>query len=328
MSNNSTDDYDYDEMPYLCDDMDFSTVNAAFFIVIFIISVTGNSLLLVVLVCYENLKNATNLFVLNLACSDLVFTVTLPFWAVGHLHHWVFGDLACKLLTAAYFVGLYSSVILLTAITVDRFITVVLNKWPRKPVRERCAVGVCAAAWIISFAASLSDAINVKEFANGEELSCESDDLELNLNYYLQVSLLFLLPLAIIIFCYSAILITVLQFSNRKRRRTVVVVLCIVAAFFVCWGPHHVLLFVETLYEPEGCDAEKSWDIAYHTCRILAYSHCCMNPLLYMLSQNLRRHLLKFLHCDNGMSRSMERVTSHSGIRPRTSEVMVDLQSK
>ncbi|CAK6957722.1 chemokine XC receptor 1-like [Scomber scombrus] len=327
MANNSTDDSG--EVEYLCDLMDFSTVNAAFFIVIFIISVTGNSLLLVVLVCYENLKNATNLFVLNLACSDLLFTFTLPFWAVDHLHHWVFGDLACKFLTAAYYVGLYSSTILLTAITVDRFITVVLNKWPRKPVRERCAVGVCAAAWIISVAASLSDAIKVKESKiDDEELICESDDLDVNLSYYLQVSLLFFLPLAIIIFCYSAILKTVLQFSNRKRLRTVVVVLCIVAAFFICWGPHHVLLFVETLYEPERCDAKESWNIAYNICRLLAYSHCCMNPLLYMLSQNLRRHLLNFLHCDNVMSRNMERVTSNSGIRPRTSVVMMDLQSK
>ncbi|CAK6957721.1 chemokine XC receptor 1-like [Scomber scombrus] len=163
MANNSTDDSG--EVEYLCDLMDFSTVNAAFFIVIFIISVTGNSLLLVVLVCHGNLKNATNLFVLNLACSDLLFAVTLPFWAVDHLHHWVFGDLACKFLTSAYYVGLYSSTILLTAITVDRFITVVLNKWPSKPVRERCAVGVCAAAWIISVTASLSDAIKVKESA-------------------------------------------------------------------------------------------------------------------------------------------------------------------
>ncbi|XP_053186728.1 chemokine XC receptor 1-like [Scomber japonicus] len=322
MTNNSTDG----DVEYLCDFMDFSTVNAAFFIVIFIISITGNSLLLVFLVYQGNLKNATNLFVLNLACSDLVFTVTLPFWAVEHLHHWVFSDLGCKLLTAAYFVGLYSSIILLTAITVDRFITVVLNKWPSKPVRERCAVGVCAAAWIISFAASLSDAINVKESANGEELSCESDDLELKLTYYLQVSLLFFLPLTIIIFCYSAILKTVLQFSNRKRYRTVVGVLCIVAAFFVCWGPHHVLLFVETLYVPKGCDAKESWYIAYNICRILAYSHCCMNPLLYMLSQNLRGHLLNFLYHDNIKGRNMDRAAPKHKAQYATE--MLELQCK
>ncbi|CAK6969129.1 chemokine XC receptor 1-like [Scomber scombrus] len=171
MTNNSTTlyeyYYDFDDVEHSCDDpMDFSTISAAFFIVIFIISITGNSLLLFVLVRRGNLKNATNLFILNLTCSNLVFAVNLPFWAVELLHHWVFGDLGCKLLSAADFVGFYSSVILLTAVTVDHFITVVLNKWPSKLVRVRCAAGFCATAWIISIVASLHIAIKMKETTN------------------------------------------------------------------------------------------------------------------------------------------------------------------
>lgn len=277
---------------YICNEtFDFETISGAFFILIFIFSVTGNVLLLCVLIIYENLKNVTNLFVLNLACSDLVFTFTLPFWAVYHLHHWVFGDFACKFMTAAYIVGLYSSVILLTAMTVDRFVTVVLHNWPNKPVRrQRCAMAACAAAWTISIAASVSDAIQMKVEIQWNDLySCEgpSDGPNVYLGYYLQVSLLFFLPFAIIVFCYCAILKTVLQASNRKRHRTVVVVLCIVTAFFLCWGPYNILLLIQSLHEPEGCDEQKHWDIACSICHILAFSHCCMNPLLYMLSQKL-----------------------------------------
>ncbi|NAV92164.1 hypothetical protein FGF77_24465, partial [Salmonella sp. gx-f7] len=72
----------------------FDTISGAFFVLIFILSITGNCLLLCVLAMYENLKTVTDLFVLNLACSDLIFTVTLPFWAVHLLHHWVFGEVA------------------------------------------------------------------------------------------------------------------------------------------------------------------------------------------------------------------------------------------
>lgn len=151
------------DVVYHCDEMfDFETISGAFFILIFVFSITGNILLMCVLLVYVNLKNVTNLFILNLVCSDLVFTVTLPFWAVYHLHHWVFGDFACKFITALYIAGLYSSIILLTAMTVDRFITVVLH-WPSNPVRrQRCAQASCAAAWVISAAASVNDALKVK----------------------------------------------------------------------------------------------------------------------------------------------------------------------
>ncbi|XP_049889116.1 chemokine XC receptor 1-like [Epinephelus moara] len=309
-----------DGVVYLCEDLfNFDTISGAFFVLIFILSVTGNCLLLCVLAMYENLKTVTNLFVLNLACSDLIFTVTLPFWAVHLLHHWIFGEVACKILTAFYIIGLYSSILVLTAMTVDRFITVVLHKWPSNRVRrQRCAVVACAAAWVISIAASVSDAIKVKVVMFWDDLyTCKdiSGSSDVKLGYYLQVSLLFFLPFAIIVFCYSAILKTVLQASNRRRHRTLVVVLCIVAAFFICWGPYHILLFIESLYEPKGCKAEEHLNNAYHICRILAFSHCCMNPLLYMLSQKLRRHLLDLLCCMTARRRHRERGTGSSVVQ-------------
>lgn len=309
-----------------------NTITGAFFILIFIFSVMGNCLLLCVLVFYENLKNVTNLFTLNLACSDLIFTVTLPFWAVDQLQHWIFGDFACKFMTLLYFLGFYSSVILLTAITVDRFIIVVLHNWPSKPLRrQRCAMVACAAAWAISIAASVSDAIKVKVKIHFYSSTCEehSDVSDEKLGYYLQVSLLFFLPFAIVIFCYSAILKTVLQAKNRKRHRTVVVVLCIVAAFFICWGPYNIVL-VLSLYEPES-----HYEVAYNICLILAYSHCCMNPLLYMLSQKLRRHLLDLLRCEKARRRKRERGTGQStsvfqnvAFTAHNSAVMLELHSK
>ncbi|XP_070701007.1 chemokine XC receptor 1-like [Pempheris klunzingeri] len=326
------------DVVYLCDEVfDFSTVSSAFFILIFILSVTGNVLLLFVLAIYEDLKNITNLFILNLACSDLVFTVTLPFWAAYYLHHWIFGDFTCKFMTAAYFVGLYSSVILLTAMTVDRFITVVLHNWWSSPVRRRrYAMAACAAAWVISIAASVSDAIKVEVETSWNNLStCEapSDGPDIKLGYYLQVSLLFFLPFVIIVFCYSAILKTVLQATNRKRYRTVVVVLCIVAAFFICWGPYNVLLFVMSMYDPRGCNEIERLYIAHSICRILAFFHCCMNPVLYLLSQKLRTHLLQLLHCKCVRIKCKERGTATTVIQnvafiAQNSAVTLDPHSK
>ncbi|KAM9323445.1 chemokine XC receptor 1-like [Pholidichthys leucotaenia] len=302
---------------YLCEiDSDFSTISGILFILIFFISVIGNVLLLCVLGIYENLKNITNVFILNLAISDLIFTVTLPFWSIYHLHHWIFGDIFCKFVTAASFIGLYSSVILLTVMTVDRFIAVVLYSWPISyKSRKRCAIGACFAAWVISIAASISDAVSVRMETDMEGLNyCQdnSDNHDVRPGYYLQWSLLFFLPFVIILFCYSAILKTVLQASNRRRYRSVAVVLCIVVAFFLCWGPYNTILFIIPLYTLRDCKELNQLNIAKDICHILAFSHCCMNPLLYMLSQRLKGHLLHLLRCNNVRENNRERNNGQS----------------
>lgn len=299
----SVEDLDlYNDVAYFCEMSDFDTISGAIYVSIFVFSLAGNVLVLAILLLGEKLKNVTSVFVLNLACSDLVFTLTLPFWAYYQLHHWVFGEYACKFVTAAYITGVYSSVILLTAITLDRFITVVLQ-WPNNPTRRKRFVAVsCAAAWIISGVASVNDAINVKVETQWNNFSsCEdsSQDSEVNLGYYLQVSLLFFLPLAIIVFCYSGIVKTILRASSRGTHRPVVMILCIVAVFFICWGPYNIILITKIFYKPRDCYASERLYNAYSVCRIIAYSHCCMNPLLYMIPQTFRKHIWKVLCCRN-----------------------------
>ncbi|XP_028974729.2 chemokine XC receptor 1 isoform X2 [Esox lucius] len=296
--NYTDEDYDGEGLVLLCEDINgLEPVTAAFFLIIFLFSVAGNVLMLVVLCRHGGRRRVTNLFILNLLTSDLLFTLTLPFWAVYNLSHWLFGDVACKLLTGVYFTGFYSSLLLLTSLTVDRFMTVVVNSWNAVPKwRLRCAWAACTASWVISFAASLHDVISaqvVEVHSENGIFNCEAStvpDEEERLGYYLQVSLLFLLPLTIIILCYSAILRKVLVTASRRPHRTILVVFLIVVAFFICWGPYNLVLFLQAMYKSD-CDVRERLHVSYVVCRILAYAHCCVNPLLYLLSHSFRRHL-------------------------------------
>ncbi|XP_064176025.1 C-C chemokine receptor type 3-like, partial [Anguilla rostrata] len=220
---------------YLCEDppSSIAVATAASFVAIFCVS--GNVLLLYVLLRHEDLRQVTSLLVLNMAASDLLLATTLPFWSTYHLSHWVFGPALCRVLIGAYFAGLYCGLMFLTALTVDRYVTV--------PPGERTA-------------------------------------------YLLQVGLLFLLPLAVVVYCYA-------------RHRTVTVVLCIVAAFFVCWGPYNALLVLEAVYGMGGmdCDSRAWMDLALACTRVLAYCHCCLNPILYAFTHRFRAHLAKVFLC-------------------------------
>lgn len=71
-----------------------------FYIVIFLLSVIGNSLVILTLVQSRRMRTVTNLFLLNLAVSDLFLGVfCMPFTLVGSLlRNFIFGEFMCKLL--------------------------------------------------------------------------------------------------------------------------------------------------------------------------------------------------------------------------------------
>ncbi|XP_064176117.1 C-C chemokine receptor type 5-like [Anguilla rostrata] len=130
--NATYDDYETG-LVYLCEDppSSIAVATAASFVAIFCMGVSGNVLLLYVLLRHEDLRQVTSLLVLNMAASDLLLATTLPFWSTYHLSHWVFGPALCRVLVGAYFVGLYCGLMFLTALTVDRYVTVVHGRSPR-----------------------------------------------------------------------------------------------------------------------------------------------------------------------------------------------------
>lgn len=68
--------------------------------VLFLLAVIGNSLVILTLVQNKRMRTITNLFLLNLAVSDLFLGVfCMPFTLVGMLlRDFIFGELMCKLL--------------------------------------------------------------------------------------------------------------------------------------------------------------------------------------------------------------------------------------
>lgn len=76
--------------------------------VIFLLAVIGNSLVILTLVQNKRMRTITNLFLLNLAVSDLFLGVfCMPFTLVGMLlRDFIFGEMMCKLLP--YLQGSYT----------------------------------------------------------------------------------------------------------------------------------------------------------------------------------------------------------------------------
>ncbi|GLD54956.1 C-C chemokine receptor type 3-like protein, partial [Lates japonicus] len=94
----------------------------------FLFNLFGNGLVLVIIHRFEKLTTVTNILLLNLVFSSLIFMSSLPFMAVYmQLSNWIFGKVMCKIVGSVYYLGFYSSVLFLTLLTFDRHLAVVYS---------------------------------------------------------------------------------------------------------------------------------------------------------------------------------------------------------
>ncbi|XP_055985814.1 chemokine XC receptor 1 [Sorex fumeus] len=289
---NFTYDYDYDSI--VCEHKSFNIVTiitTILYPLVFLLSLMGNSLVLWVLVKYESLESLTNVFILNLCLSDLVFSCLLPLWVLEYHTSWLLGDFMCKLSNMLFSVSLFSSIFFLTIMTVHRYLSVVnpLSSLSFNTLKWRLLV--TTTVWVASILSSIPDAMFHK-VNNGP---CDYSEIRWHAVSVYQHNIFFLLSLVTIVFCYVRILSTLLRMRSKRHHRTVMLILTIVVAYFLSWAPYNLVMFLETLLKLgiiRHCQFKQQVDYALLICRHLAFSHCCLNPVLYVfVGIKFRRHL-------------------------------------
>ncbi|XP_008258738.1 chemokine XC receptor 1 [Oryctolagus cuniculus] len=294
----STTPFEYDIESLLCESKTFVFATFAttiLYCLVFLLSLVGNSLVLWVLVKFENLESLTNVFILNLCLSDLVFSCLLPVWVSTFYWGWVLGDFLCKLLSMAFSLSLYSSIFFLTVMTIHRYLSVVSPLSSLRVHTLRCRVLATVAVWAASLLSSVGDAI----FHQVLSSDCAYSELWGFLASVYQHNIFFLLSMAVILFCYVQILRTLFRSRSKRRHRTVRLIFAIVTAYFLSWAPYNIILFLETLLKTgviRSCEVSQHLGYAVLISRNVAFSHCCFNPVLYVfVGVKFRRHLKSLL---------------------------------
>ncbi|KAM8874404.1 chemokine (C motif) receptor 1a, duplicate 1 isoform 1-T2 [Spinachia spinachia] len=272
-----------------------------FFSVVVTLSLIGNILVLVILALYENLKSITNIFILNLAISDLVFTAGLPFWSIYHVWGWLFSKVLCKIVTFIFFTGFYSSVLFLTVMTIYRYLVVVHPQHILSPQRPSTRIYVSIVLWIISIGAAIPSLLYTTIVSiphkGKHSLGCEYQDPLWKTISVFQQNIFFLVAFAVMAFCYIQLLGRITRTRSHTKRRAVKLVFSIVAVFFLGWVPYNVVIFLRGLgLWSDNCDTSIDLDYAFYVCRLVAFSHCCLNPVFYVLvGVKFRSHLKSLL---------------------------------
>ncbi|XP_066508952.1 chemokine XC receptor 1-like [Hoplias malabaricus] len=280
-------------------------ITPVFFSVITMFSCVGNALVLWVLVRYKNLKSLTNAFLLNLALSNLVFTFGLPFWAYYYsVGRWTFGEVTCKAVSYVFFLGFYSSIIFLTTMTVHRYVAVVHPQSVISNRKRYHSVLTSVVLWVLSLCAATPHVIFTTAVIDDNtegQVYCDYHDIKWkNVGTYQQNGF-FLAAFITITFCYIQILERLLRPMAHTRRKTVKLILCIVVVFFIGWAPYNITIFLYTFISFNiapfnECNVSTTIDYVSYVSRLVAFSHCCLNPVFYVfMGSKFQNHLKKML---------------------------------
>ncbi|KAM6160940.1 C-C chemokine receptor type 1 [Erethizon dorsatum] len=336
-----TTEYDYgDSTP--CQKVDVrafgSQLLPPLYSLVFIIGVVGNILVVLVLMKYKRLQSMTSIYLLNLALSDLLFLFTLPFWIDYKLKDtWIFGNAMCKLLSGLYYMGLYSEIFFIVLLTIDRYLAIVHAVFALQARTVTFGIITSIITWALAILASVPGLYFSKTQWEVTHQTCslhfphEShrawqrfQALKLNL-------LGLILPLLVMVFCYMGIISILLRRPNEKKARAVRLIFVIMIIFFLFWTPYNLAVFVSAFQEQmftKYCEQSKQLDLALQVTEVVAYTHCCVNPIIYVfVGERFRKYLRQLLQRQGVMPLAKclpflagDRLERASSMSPSTSE--------
>ncbi|XP_038162779.1 C-C chemokine receptor type 3-like [Cyprinodon tularosa] len=299
--------YDYENEIFApCDKNEANNLGAQLsilFYFMFVFSLLGNGLVLAIIYKFERLTTVTSILLLNLVASSLIFMSSLPFWGIYmQRSRWIFGNAMCKIVGSTYSMGFYSSVLFLTLLTFDRHLAVVYSLPAAHLRNQKYAVISCAVVWLLSGLSCIRPMLihGTFKYIDGntycEETYNDNIDLEklMNAGFYIQLIIFLILPLAVIIYCYIRITITVVSSKIGTKFQTVRLIFIIVLLFFICWTPFNIVELME--YKTKDCETLKKLTYTLQITRLMAYFYFCISPIFYTFVgrkfQNYFRQLL------------------------------------
>ncbi|KAL7874829.1 hypothetical protein SRHO_G00057990 [Serrasalmus rhombeus] len=273
--------------------------------IVFIVGFIGNGLVVCVLVKYRQRSNMTDVCLFNLAMSDLLFLISLPFWAhYAALTQWTFGNFMCRAVTSFYMLGFYGSIFFMILMTADRYFVIVHAHSSLFSKHRSVKVGIALAVfmWALSLGASLPTIIfsQVKNESTGLTCKPEYPDPVWRKVSYIELNILgLIIPLSIMVFCYSRIIPTLVSMKSQKRHKAIRLILVLVIVFFIFWTPYNVVTFMHFLHHLEyfqNCQWQHDLGLAMQWVETIAFSHCCLNPIIYaFVGQKFRTLVIKTL---------------------------------
>ncbi|NXJ71858.1 GNRR2 protein, partial [Rostratula benghalensis] len=260
----------------------------------------------------------------NLAAADLLVTlVVMPLDAAWNITvQWYGGDAACRGLMFLKLAAMYASAFVTVVIALDRHAAIVTPLALGRAERRNKAM--LWAAWGLSALLALPQAFvfrrvrrqRPQRFVQCATVGSFGAHWQETLYNMFTFICLFLLPLLVMVLCYSRILLAISgrmkkdahtsprkiqlrrSYNNipRARMRTLRMSIVIVLTFIVCWTPYY-LLGLWYWFSPEMLTKEKVPPSLSHILFLFGLFNTCLDPLVYgLFTVRFRREMWGVCH--------------------------------
>ncbi len=125
------------------------TVTCSF---LFLVGIAGNLLTILVVTKYKDMRTTTNLYLCSMALSDLLIFLCMPLdlYRVWRYRPWNFGDELCKLFQFVSESCTYSTILNITALSVERYFAICFPFRAKVIVTRGRVKGVILLLWTVA----------------------------------------------------------------------------------------------------------------------------------------------------------------------------------
>lgn len=120
--------------------------------VLFLVGVAGNVMTILVVSKYRDMRTTTNLYLCSMAVSDLLIFLCMPLdlYRMWRYRPWRFGDALCKLFQFVSESCTYSTILSITALSVERYLAICFPLRAKALVTKRRVRTLILLLWTIS----------------------------------------------------------------------------------------------------------------------------------------------------------------------------------
>ncbi|XP_030605930.1 C3a anaphylatoxin chemotactic receptor-like [Archocentrus centrarchus] len=263
------------------------TASIVIYCLIIILGTLGNSLVIYV-TGFKMKKTVNSVWFLNLAIADFLFVAFLIFSVISlsQNHQWPFGEFMCKLNTFVSVVNMFASIFTLTAISLDRCLSIWVVVWAHNKRTVCKAQLISAGIWVTATVCSTPYATfrTVLE-SNGSRFCTYTVTNEQKWGLHIfRFVMGFVIPFLVIFVSYVAIGIRTMRMHRTRKQRSHRIIFSIIFAFFICWLPFHVFNFIQLMNPKE--ELRSFFGIWGPLTVSLAFLNSCLNPILYVFLCN------------------------------------------
>ncbi|KAJ7317535.1 hypothetical protein JRQ81_003697 [Phrynocephalus forsythii] len=262
---------------------------------------------------YLKLKSVVSTYMMNLAASDLLFTISLPFriyyYSIGE---WPFGIILCQISGSVFQINMYGSCLFLMCINLDRFFAIVYPLRWRHFRRPKVARLLCCVVWVLILMGSVPVA------GVHKTTSCVKDNQNITLCFesfsdglwqkklfplvILAEILGFLLPLTSVSYCSVRIFQKLCKAGatqSLRQQKTIRMLVVNLVIFIICFVPYNIILATYGMIKANvittGPTTRDSVRKALVVTVLLASMNCTLDPLIYYFNTEGFRNTLKKL---------------------------------